>query len=243
MIGKRRNVEVFRNSRLGVEDILEFGAEHVAFATGSRWRRDGVGAFADEPAEVTDGPTVLTPDDVFAGAEIGDRVVIYDDEHYVMGGALAERFLKEGRQVTLVTPETMASAWTAMTDEQGFVQARLLESGLEFVPTRRIASAADGILSLACIYTGRPSEIPFDTLVLVTGRLPERGVFDDVTRDPGRLQAAGVQSVERIGDCRAPSSSADAVYSGHRYARALEEPPANTTPRRERPALVVENRP
>ena len=64
----------------------------------------------------------LTPDDIFAGAKVSGPVVIYDDEHYFMAGALAERLAGQGHDVTYVTPQNMASAWTVYTDEQGFVQ-------------------------------------------------------------------------------------------------------------------------
>ena len=48
------------------------------------------------------------------------------------------------------------------------------------------------------------------------------------------LTAKGIQAT-RIGDCLAPSSIADAVHSGHRYARLLGEP--DLPPRRERAPL------
>ena len=54
-------------------------------------------------------------------------MVIYDDEHYFMAGALAEKLARAGHSVTLVTPNPTVSSWTAMTDEQGFLQARLHE--------------------------------------------------------------------------------------------------------------------
>ena len=37
------NVEIYRDSRLDAEQVLEFGFAHVCIATGSRWRRDGTG--------------------------------------------------------------------------------------------------------------------------------------------------------------------------------------------------------
>ena len=32
------------------DDILDFGADHVVLATGSRWRRDGIGSHGEMPA-------------------------------------------------------------------------------------------------------------------------------------------------------------------------------------------------
>ena len=42
-IEKLPNVEVFRESRMTHDQIIEVGAEHIAIATGSEWRRDGFG--------------------------------------------------------------------------------------------------------------------------------------------------------------------------------------------------------
>ena len=43
MIGKLPNVQLFPASPMGAADVAEFGADHVLLATGSHWRRDGVG--------------------------------------------------------------------------------------------------------------------------------------------------------------------------------------------------------
>ena len=55
------------------------------------------------------------------------RVVIYDDDHYYMGGVLAELLAQNDCTVTLVTPAPTISAWTEYTLEQDRIQ-RLLPS-------------------------------------------------------------------------------------------------------------------
>lgn len=208
MIAKLPNVEVFRGSRMAAADVVAFGADHVVLATGSHWRRDGVGVLGVEAVEVTG----ITPDDVFAGAKVSGPVVIYDDEHYFMGGALAEKLRRDGHEVTLVTPQSMASSWTAMTDEQGFVQGRLMALGVRLVLSSFVVGQGAGVVRVACAYSGRESEVACGTLVLVTGRVPDDALW----------LAMGGRAV-RVGDCLAPSSIADAVYSGHAFARGLGE--------------------
>ena len=57
------------------------------------------------PVELRRRCRVLTPDDLMAGVRPdGERVVVFDDDHYYMGGVLAELLAREGRRVTLVTP-------------------------------------------------------------------------------------------------------------------------------------------
>ena len=231
------NVEVYRESDLTAADILELGADHVVLATGSRWRRDGVGGYLETPPGLNGSERVLTPDDLFAGRQPEGPIVIYDDDHYFMAGALAERFLGEGHAVTLVTPGTMVSTWTQMTDEQDFIQAKLLELGLETLFTHSLSAVGGQALTLDCIYTGRSRTLGYGTLVLVTGRLPERALYDALMADPAALEEAGIRSVTRVGDCLVPSSIADAVHAGHRFARELEEPESVKSPRRERTRL------
>jgi dimethylamine/trimethylamine dehydrogenase len=225
MIGKLSNIEVFPGSDMTPGDIADFGADHVVLATGSRWRRDGVGVTG---LEALDLPKVLTPDDIFAGAGVEGPVVIYDDEHYFMGGALAERLRAQGHEVSYVTPHAVASSWTALTDEQGFVQTRLLTAGVAIVTSHLLTGQEANAVRLACAYTGRDVERACGTLILVTGRLP----VDDLHVP---LLAAGV-SVTRVGDCLQPSSIADAVYSAHRFARGFGGP-VEPVLQREKPPL------
>jgi len=232
MLGKLANVSVYRESPLTAVDILGLGYSDVVLATGSRWRRDGVGAVGEAPVEAGGA---MTPDDLFAGAAPADPVVVYDDDHYFMGGALAERLAGEGRAVTLVTPGAVASGWTQMTDEQGYVQARLIEAGIRIVPLRTLAAVREGEIATACLYTGREEATACGGLVLVTGRLAEDRLYRELTSDPEVLSAAGIRSVTQIGDCLVPSSVADAVHGGHRFARLFDEPEPGPL-RRERPA-------
>ena len=49
--------------------------------------------------------SVQTPDDLMDGASASGSVVVFDDDHYYMGGVLAEQLSRGGLAVTLVTPE------------------------------------------------------------------------------------------------------------------------------------------
>jgi dimethylamine/trimethylamine dehydrogenase len=221
MLDKLPNVQIFRESRMAAADIADLNPDHVVLATGSRWRRDGVGVAGIEPGEY---PWALTPDDVFSGAQVGASVVIYDDEHYFMGGALAEKLARAGHAVTLVTPYPQVSGWTVYTDEQAFVQDRLMGLGVTILPQQMLAGQGAGFAQIACATNGKGREISCNSLILVTGRLPVEDLWHVLEGRP---------NVARVGDCLAPSSIADAVYSAHRFARLLGE--QDLPPRRERP--------
>ncbi len=210
-------------SRLTAQDVSEFEADAIVVATGSRWRRDGLGATVRSALPIEDHQGIFTPDDIFAGAEIEGDILLYDDEHYMMAGALAEKFLLAGHRVKYLTPAATISSWTAMTDEQEFIQARLLSMGIEVGFTQKIERVAEGILNTSCIYSGNSFTHDFSNLILVTGRKPDDELFNELA----------ITAV-RVGDCLVPSSIADAVYAGHKFAREYGEDPAQLVAKRER---------
>jgi dimethylamine/trimethylamine dehydrogenase len=226
LLAQMDNVDIYLDSCLGASQVAEFEADTVLLATGSRWRRDGQGASLRHSISVQPAANIHSPDDIFAGAKLDGHVLIYDDEHYVMAGALAEKLLAAGLRVTYMTPQPMISSWTAMTDEQEFIQARLLKMGVEVAFSQLLDRVDTDGLHGHCIYTGKASCRDYDHLVLVTGREPNHELFEQLSVD-----------ATRIGDCLVPSSIADAVYSGHKYAREFEEDPASLLCRRERACL------
>lgn len=236
MLSKYDAVEIYPGSRLNAEDVLSLGVDHVVLATGSFWRRDGIGSSVDMPVEIAASPSILTPDDIFAGAAVVGPVLVYDDEHYFMGGALAEKFRLAGNDVAIATPLPVVSSWTQMTDEQFFVQKRLMDSGVDVLLSQSLFSAAEGVAEFACAYTGRITRRDFGTLVLVTGRIADHGLFEELSAAAEGARGS-VRSITRIGDCLAPSSIADAVHSGHKFARQLDLPAEAAVPLRERPFL------
>ncbi|MBL9034987.1 MAG: FAD-dependent oxidoreductase [Rhodospirillaceae bacterium] len=221
-IAKLANIEIFRESRLDKEQVLEMGYPHVVIATGATWRRDGIGFNAHFAVPGTEAPSVLTPEDVMAGATVEGPVLIYDDDHYYMGGVLAEVLLKAGHRVTLATPALEVSSWATMTDEQFKVQAKLLSLGLELIVTHRLEGWRAGAATLACIYTGRTRVVEAATLLNVTGRAPNDALYRALKDDPAR-DAAGIKTLALIGDAQAPGAVVHATYAGHRFAREFGE--------------------
>jgi dimethylamine/trimethylamine dehydrogenase len=211
---------------VSAEEILEYDFQHVAVATGSRWRSDGVGRRHTKPIPLDATLPVLTPDDLLAGAvPAGGRIVIYDDDHYYMGGVLAEVLRGEGKEVILVTPGAAASSWTVATMEQHRIQRRLLELGVEIETSRAVvATTADGVRT-SCGFTGRERDIACDAAVFVTARLPDDALYRELLARCDDWEDAGLRSVKAVGDCWSPGTIAAAVWEGQRYAQELDGPP------------------
>ncbi|MGZ4431405.1 MAG: oxidoreductase, partial [Gaiellales bacterium] len=218
------NVELAFHSPLTAEEIVSYQFDHVALATGARWRADGVGRWHTRSIEMAAGMQVLTPDDLMAGDRPrGERVVLFDDDHYYMGGVMAELLVGAGHHVTLVTPEARVSEWAVNTMEQHRIQRRLLEQGVVAMTGHTVLAAKPDGVRVACVYTDRDQMLPCDALVTVTARLPQDGLMADL-----RARAAGDRgmSVRVIGDAWSPGTIAAAVWDGRRYAEELDEPPS-----------------
>jgi dimethylamine/trimethylamine dehydrogenase len=216
---KLPNVELYPASRLSADDIRDLGFPHVVLATGAHWRRDGFGRWHPRPVEGFDNPAVLTPDDIMAGKTPEDPVVIFDDDHYYIGGVLAEKLRRAGLDVTLVTPAELASVWTANTLELRHIQQRLLKLGVKISANLAVTGFFGDHVRLTCVFTGASEDIAARSVVTVTARLPEEALYLALKASPGNLK-----SVRAIGDAYAPSTIAAAVYAGHDYARSFDGP-------------------
>jgi dimethylamine/trimethylamine dehydrogenase len=155
----------------------------------------------------------MTPDDVLGGVVPDGPVVVYDDDHYYIGGVIAEKLRGDGLEVTLVTPANEVSTWTIYTDEQHRIQERILTLGIHLKTGASLSEIQSGGVIAECIYTGRKEEIPASAVVLVTSRVPQDDLYYSLRDEI---------DIERIGDCLAPGTIATAVYSGHRYARGMD---------------------
>ena len=237
-LGKLDNAHLYRESRVDAAEILEFGAAHVAIATGARWRRDGVGRENGMPVAGFDHAGVLTPDDLMDGRLPQAPVVLFDDDHFYLGGVLAELCVTTGVPVTLVTPAPIVSAWTVNTLESVAIARRLARLGIEVLTFTNLRSFDGERVTLSNALTGVTTERAARTVITVTARLPSDALYESLAAMPERLSAAGITSLTRIGDCYAPSTIQAAVYSGHKWARELDAPTAGAI-RRELPRLAT----
>jgi dimethylamine/trimethylamine dehydrogenase len=216
-INKMPNVALYLESEMTAETVAELGADHVLVATGAAWRRDGTGRHLVTPAAITDDAVVLTPDDLMAGRRPKAKTVtLYDDDHYYMGGVLAELLVKEDYAVTLVTPAAVASAFTKASLEQKAIQTRLIGLGVRIIANHAVAAMARDHVTLECVFTGQTSRLESDCGVLVTARQPVDGLWQDlVTRGT---------AISRAGDCFGPGTIAAAVHAGRNFAESFGRP-------------------
>lgn len=216
------HVNLYKESLLKADDILEFGIEHVVIATGAKWRHDGIGRLNLKPVLTGDEPNVLTPDEILDGAKVSSPVVVYDEDGAYLGNVLAEKLVKEGHEVTYVVPASEVAPYLVLTMEQDKVIARLMELGVRIERLKMLSAVRKDKMELVCVHGGEGLCLPLGTAVLLTSRQPCDEVYQNLIAREGAWAKAGIKSVSRIGDCEAPSIIAAAVHAGHRWARELD---------------------
>jgi dimethylamine/trimethylamine dehydrogenase len=233
------NVIVGKQSEITPDDALGYGFTDILVATGSRWRSDGVGRWHTSAIPISDDANVLTPDDLLTGGHplgrpgtVTQRILVFDDDHYYLGGVLAEMLGRLGHEVRLVTPAPLVSSWTAHTLEVSDIQRRVREAGIIVETSRVLVAIAVGEARTACAFTGSQTSVPADAVLLVTARIPCDDLYLALEQRQGEWAARGVRSVNCVGDAWAPTTIAGAVWAGRRYAEELDTP---GPPSRDRP--------
>jgi dimethylamine/trimethylamine dehydrogenase len=241
-IKKMSNVAAYPSSLMTAEEILESGARNIILAIGAAWRRDGIGRTLWKPIEGYQLQNVFSPDDLMKENMESDSLlskiqkqadglqndfVIYDDDHYYMGGVLAELLATNGCKVSLVTPAPMISYWSQFTLEQERIQLKLLKLGVKLYPQHVLSEIGADYVRLANSISGDLIELPRDGVVLVSDRVPNDSLYHSLkpALDEGKLQ-----SLKIIGDAEAPNIIAQAVFAGHLAAREFDEEPVEETP-------------
>ena len=205
-LDKLPNVEWYLESVVDRDQLHEFGADRIIVATGATWRHDGTGRWLEDPVPGWNRDSVITPDDVMAGFVPDGPVVVFDDDHYYMGGVIAERLRESGHPVTLITPANAVATWTSHTEEQFRIQQQLLLRGIDIRTAVSLTEVVAGEAVAECIYTGRREHIAANHVVMVTSRRPNDTLYQSL--EP-HVKA------NRIGDCAAP---------GHNRHRRLFRP-------------------
>ena len=220
------NVEVYRESRLAAQDVLDVGADHVVIATGAAWRRDRFdgGRYVPVAAAGSD-PRILTPDDIMEGRLPEGPILVYDEDSYYMGGIIAERLRRAGLDVTLCTPADAVSDWAGKTSERWRIRSHLMKLGVKIEVSQALTHFDGAEATLACQYSGTQRVLPLASVVMVTQRKPQDGLYHDILAAAGGDAEALPFTLRRIGDCEAPAIIAAAIFAGHRYARELDAPP------------------
>jgi dimethylamine/trimethylamine dehydrogenase len=224
-------VGLFPGNRMTARDVLESGAQDVVLATGSQWRRDGFGRSNGHAIPGCDLPGVHTADDLMAGEIPPGPVLIFDDDGFYLGSVLAELLVAHGREAHIATPDDAVASWTANTLDFRHVQKRLRELEVVVHAGANLLAFDGHAAHLECVYGGARQAVACASVVMVTSRLPNDALHQELLERESEWASAGIETVACIGDALAPGAIVHAVYSGHRYAREFDADPAEARDR------------
>ncbi len=220
-------VQVITGRRMTAAEVLDYGAENVVVATGASWARDGINGITHSgvAGATADLPEVATPDQILGdGKKLpGSRVLVFDTEGYYMGISLAQKLQEDGYQVRLVTHFDGPAPYFNFTGENVHMRPLMSRLGVDVVTEHVVTSFADGIARGHNIIDEAPVEWAADSIVLVTQRIPDVGLFEELETAVAERGEEGVR-LFRIGDCVSPRMLvADAIFDGARLAREFDD--------------------
>lgn len=218
---QKNNVEVYKDSRLTAELIGELGINNIFLATGSSWRKDGIGRSRRSPIQGLGGISVYSPEEVVQSIEdINGPLVVYDDEQGYLAGVIADHLSSEKVEIIFVTPASVVSPWTDSTLEQKRVQASLINSGVKIICNQSIKKIENKTAVLECVFSGSITKLPCESIVMVTERISDTALYDSLIQN--NFDGKTSYNIKIIGDAEAPGLIADAVYLGHLAAQNFE---------------------
>jgi len=226
-IKSMKNVDFISNTTLTEADVLEYGAEIVILANGSKWAGDGMNGptHSTIPGADSSSPHCLTPEQICCEGKSapGESLLIYDTDGYFMGPALAEKFAREGKKVRIVTPLSAIGPYTYNTEEGAEIAHMLEDLGVEMAMGSLVTEIGPGSVKGERFDRGGfPSEWQADAVVLVTQRVSNAKLFRSLREKESDWRKEGIQGVYRIGSCVVPGLIADSIFSGHRLAMDID---------------------
>lgn len=194
---------------------VETGVRVEADELGSEWDVVVIATGADRPDVASLGyeGEVINGFEVLDGASVGDDVLLYDDNRWVIAHQVAEAILDQGSDLEVATRDHYPGFETEQANLPGFVAA-LQARGTDFLGNHALdAVDADGSVTLRSTLTGETTEREPDDVVVVGRRSADEGLYYDL-EDGGR-------EVYRIGDAVSPRKLDRAYYDGELLARRL----------------------
>ncbi|MGM0592739.1 MAG: FAD-dependent oxidoreductase, partial [Halobacteriota archaeon] len=198
-----RDVTVETNTEVVPEDVSSDAWDDVIVAIG-----------ASEGQPDLQGPDVHRSWDVLRGEEVGDSVIVFDNNKHAAGVSVAE-YLAGDHDVTFVTTSYHPGDQLEGTNVPPFLET-LYEHGVDIETHVTIIGFEDNTAQLLNVYSEDVNTVSADSLVVAERREARTGLADALVK-----QGFTGDSVHRIGDCVAPRLIDKAIYDGEMLAREL----------------------
>lgn len=215
---KNLGIKIILEKEVTPELVYEVKPDAVVVATGASFLKTGLNGITGATIPGWDQKNVVTPEEVLEGkAEIGDHVIILDDEGHCIAPGIAELLATKGKTVKIITRYPFVGM--NLQTELGtfpFVYERILTKGVELIPNSYIMEIPElpGKVIAFNNYTMQTREIEtVDTVIMITAKKSRTELYDQLKGKVKELYA--------IGDCVAPRRIGDAIFEGHKVGRLL----------------------
>lgn len=210
-------VDVRLGKRATAADVMALEPDAVVVATGSSPDRTGYSSsFPSTPSmrgSELDHVTVAA--DVLGGTcDVGDRILVAEDDPHVQATTVADFLSEEDRAVTIVTNRPHVGISTGERNLL-FLHERLARRGVELIANTWIEEITKSAVIGFNVFSRRPVDLGrFDTVVLATGNVADDALWRQL-RDEAGLE------LWRVGDCLAPRMLDNAVWEGAQAGREV----------------------
>ena len=198
---EKNGVEVNLRTAADLETVKTVNPDAVVVAVGATRKID---------LEGTASTPVLSPEDAFGSAQLGDTVVF--NGATVQAVDFAAYLCHLGKKLIVINPGTYDDVDKGQAAYfKQFIMAHIQAHGVKFYHNAAINSVGDGFVEITTD-VGLTKKIPCNSVVDFT-TVPNTELADEI-------EAAGYE-VYKIGDCNEPLNIQQAIYDGHMTARHL----------------------
>jgi 2,4-dienoyl-CoA reductase-like NADH-dependent reductase (Old Yellow Enzyme family)/thioredoxin reductase len=208
-------VKIVTGTEATAQMILDQKPDAVVVATGATWMRNGYTGMSHMEVDGWQQDNVITADEVVSGtAEVGKNVLVWDGRTDMVAHGVAEMLADRGCNVVLVAPTPILGGIDLIKDMTWFhFMPRLLNKGVDVQTQTFMVMIVDKTVTVLNIHTMEMREIPADTVVLITGKIPNDELYKELE--------GKVAELYKVGEARNPHQMGEANRDGHFVGRLL----------------------
>lgn len=215
----RLGVDVRLNTYVDADELRGMEADEIIVATGAYPRMDGfILANPGTPIKGVDQAHVISSIDLVTDPrrELGKHAVVMDSAGGYEAIAACEYLVEKGLSVTLICTHGNMTPYAQTYGRDGPAVERMMRMGaFNLMLRQQIYEIGKDHCTVGLVRMpgNAMTQVPADTVVLVSPNEPMRAIFD-VLRAEGR-------AARLIGDALSPRDAQYAIADGHRAAREL----------------------
>jgi pyruvate/2-oxoglutarate dehydrogenase complex dihydrolipoamide dehydrogenase (E3) component len=188
--------------------VLDEKPDVVVIATGSSPKS------APFPGEYGLPQVVTTVQVLKDEVEIGEKVLLIDQDGHHQATGTAELLADRGKQVHMITAALFVGSALGPLQDLYLTRNRLAEKGVTFTPDIAVLEIQGTLVKGLNVYSNEMIDFDgYDTVVLAAGNIADDDLYFELKDQ--------VDEIHRVGDCVAPRKTDMAIIEGHRVGRMI----------------------